>query len=89
MIVPILASLNAVAAADAFASVKQNASGLAVPEPRRGNQIAVFHQTCRWSFGHVRPFSEQCDAAHISLPLRESTLTSGERTPDVAESVWI
>ena len=58
MIVPVFTSLNAVAATDAFRGVEQNASGFAIPESRSGNQIAVVRQTRRWSFGHMRTFTE-------------------------------
>lgn len=47
MIVPVFASLNAVAATDAFRGVEQDASGFAIPESRSRNQIAVIHQTRR------------------------------------------
>ena len=57
MLVPIFARLHAVAAADAFRRVKQYAPRLAVPEPGRGNEVAIsLFQNFNWICGHAASF---------------------------------
>jgi hypothetical protein len=50
VIVPVFTRLHAVAAANTLGGIEENASRLAVSEPRRGNEIAVFY---RQSFGGI------------------------------------
>ena len=56
MIVPVLTSLDTVTAADALGRIEENASCLAVAEPRDGNQAAVLlnalGKACR-TIGHA------------------------------------
>jgi hypothetical protein len=57
MLVPIFARLHAVAAADAFRRVEQNAPRLAVPEPGRGDEVAIsLFQNFNWICGHAASF---------------------------------
>ena len=59
MLVPIFARLHAVAAADTFCRVEQDAAPLAVVEPGRGNEVAVLvSQTFSGICGHRASFLE-------------------------------
>jgi hypothetical protein len=57
MVVPIFARLHAVAAADAFGRVEQNASRLAVLEPSCRHEVAVLlSQSFGLILSHASPF---------------------------------
>jgi hypothetical protein len=59
VIVPVFTRLHAVAAANTLGGIEENAPRLAVSEPRRGNEIAVFYcQSFGGIYSHAASFPE-------------------------------